>query len=57
LKISNLFSYREDTKFFPTPPKSSLVEKVVDSPESCVELFGFVAWFDWIDLPFKLNKN
>jgi len=49
--------YREDTKSFPPPPKSSLVEKVVHSPESCVELFGFVSWFDQIDLPFRLNKN
>jgi hypothetical protein len=58
LKISNLFyKYREDTKSFPPPPKSSLVLKVVDGPESCIELFGFVAWFDPIDLPFRLNKN
>jgi hypothetical protein len=49
--------YREDTKSYPPPPKSSVVEKVVDSPEFCVELFGFVAWFDGIDLPFRLNKN
>jgi hypothetical protein len=58
LKISNLFyEYREDTKSSPPPPKSSLVQKVVDSPESCVELLGFVVWFDWIDIPFRLNKN
>jgi hypothetical protein len=47
------------TLYLPSPPhpKNSLLQKVVNSPESSVELFGFVVWFDQIDLPFRLNKN